>query len=80
MSTATKLRQGRDLVDDALFNRLVDFLAEEEGLEPSMAERRMDQGIAFVWTMGTLGRVMSPSKQIDPAWHAFILHTEAYRE
>ncbi|MFH9606889.1 hypothetical protein [Streptomyces sp. NPDC017448] len=45
-----------------------------------MAERVMDQGLAFVETMGRTRAALSPSKVVDPAWHAFLLHTKDYAE
>ncbi|MCR8573084.1 MULTISPECIES: glycine-rich domain-containing protein [Streptomyces] len=82
MATALEVtavqRYGRDLVAPELFDRLVDFCAEEYGLELSVAKRVMDQGLAFLDVMGSTGVGLSPSKQVDPAWHTFMLHSEEY--
>lgn len=75
---ATELRHGRDLVDAPLFDRLAAFCAEEAGLELSVAERVMDQGLAFLDVMGSTGEPLSPSKLVDPAWHTFMLHSAEY--
>jgi hypothetical protein len=72
------LRQGRGLVSPELFERLVDFCAKEYGQERSMAERIMDEALAFLDVMGQTGEGMSPSQVVDPGWHTFMLHTEEY--
>lgn len=74
------LRQGRDLVAPELFERLVDFCAEEYGQERSMAERIMNEALAFLDVMGQTGEGMSPSQAVDPGWHTFMLHTEDYEK
>lgn len=82
MATALEVnavqQYGRDLVAPELFDRLVDFCAEEYGLELSVAKQVMDQGLAFLDVMGSTGLGLSPSKQVDPAWHTFMLHSEEY--
>ncbi|MGW7363610.1 hypothetical protein ACWGI8_09310 [Streptomyces sp. NPDC054841] len=75
---ATESVHGRTLVDPELFGRLTDFCAEEYGLERCVAERVMDQGLAFLDVMGRTGEGLSPSKQVDPAWHTFMLHSAEY--
>ncbi|MFE9446897.1 glycine-rich domain-containing protein [Streptomyces sp. NPDC006739] len=72
------LLQGRDLVAPELFERLVDFCAEEYGHERSIAERIMNEALAFIDVMGKTGEGMSPSQVVDPGWHTFMLHTEDY--
>ncbi|MER7000097.1 hypothetical protein [Streptomyces sp. NPDC000410] len=75
---ATEQINGRTLVDPALFDRLTDFCAEEYGLEKCVAERVMDQGLAFLDVMGRTGEGLSPSQKVDPAWHTFMLHSAEY--
>lgn len=75
---ATEQVNGRTLVNAELFDRLTDFCAEEYGLERCVAERVMDQGLAFLDTMGRTGESLSPSKLVDPAWHTFMLHSPEY--
>lgn len=77
---ATELVQGRTVVPHNLFFRLVTFLMQEEGMDRDRAERVMDQGLAFVETLGRTGACLSPSKDVDPAWHAFLLHSKQYAE
>ncbi|MGW8556849.1 hypothetical protein [Streptomyces tubercidicus] len=78
LESPVALRNGRDLVSPELFDRLADFCAEEYGLERIVAERVMDQGLAFLEVMGSTGQGLSPSKLVDPAWHTFMLHSEEY--
>lgn len=71
-------RAGRTVVEPELFSRLVDFCADEYGLEACAAERVMDQALAFLEVMGITGEPMSPSSQVDPGWHTFMLHSAEY--
>lgn len=81
-ATALEVRHGRDLVPAPLFQRLVAFCADEYRMALPMAERAMDQALAFLWVMGTTGKgdVMAPSRDVDPAWHTFMLHSQEYAE
>ncbi|WP_371676861.1 hypothetical protein [Streptomyces sp. NBC_01276] len=73
------LRHGRDLVSPELFERLAAFCADEYGLERVVAERVMDQAIAFVYVLGSQKAYdMAPSERVDPGWHSFMLHTQEY--
>jgi hypothetical protein len=80
MTTATATRTGRSLVSDAEFDMLAAFCADEYGQELCVAERVVDQALAFVHVMGKTGQgdVMAPSQQVDPGWHTLILHTDWY--
>ena len=71
---------GRQLVSAELFDRLAGFCADEYGLERSVAERVMEQGLAFLDVMGRSGEALSPSKLVDPAWHTFMLHSAEYAD
>ncbi|MDQ0943251.1 hypothetical protein [Streptomyces sp. V1I1] len=75
---ATEQITGRQLVTAELFDRLADFCADEYGLERGVAERVMDEGLAFLDVMGRTGEALSPSKLVDPAWHTFMLHSTEY--
>ncbi|MFD3557802.1 hypothetical protein ACFWWA_37745 [Streptomyces goshikiensis] len=73
------LRRGRDLVSPELFERLAAFCADEYGLERVVADRVMDQAIAFVYVLGSQQAYdMAPSERVDPGWHSFMLHTQEY--
>ncbi|MFE9255582.1 hypothetical protein [Streptomyces sp. NPDC006879] len=73
------LRHGRDLVSVELFERLAAFCADEYGLERVVADRVMDQAIAFVYVLGSQKAYdMAPGERVDPGWHSFMLHTQEY--
>jgi hypothetical protein len=71
---------GRSLVTDELFDRLTAQVVKDGGHDPAMAARVVDQSMAFVATCAVnRSAPLSPSKMVDPGWHAFILHTRDYR-
>lgn len=74
-------RTGRSLISDALFVRMVDRIAAERNVQLDLAERILDQALAF---LGTCGRdhaaPLAPSALVDIGWHAFILHTHDYAD
>jgi len=76
------LRRGRDLVSPELFDKLTAFCADEYGLDGNLSARITDEALAFLWTMGTTGKgdAMAPSRDVDPAWHAFMLHSQEYAD
>ncbi|MFF6973008.1 MULTISPECIES: glycine-rich domain-containing protein [Streptomyces] len=79
LNSPAALRHGRDLVSAKLFESLAAFCAEEYDLEPTAADQVMDQAIAFVYVLGSQKAFdMAPSKQVDPGWHSFMLHTQQY--
>jgi hypothetical protein len=78
-TTARELREGRALIEPDLFHRLVQRVAEEHDHDLDMAARVVDQALAFLGTSAThKGRPLSPSEEVDPGWHEFILHTVDY--
>ncbi|RPF20784.1 glycine-rich domain-containing protein [Myceligenerans xiligouense] len=81
MTTITEptLREGRELIDHDLFQILTDRVAVEHGHDPALAERIVDQALAFLATSARhAGRPLSPSPLVDHGWHEFILHTRDY--
>jgi hypothetical protein len=80
MTTITEptLREGRDLVDHDLFQTLTDRVAAEHGHETALAERIVDQALAFLAVSATTDEPLSPSPLVDHGWHEFILHTVDY--
>jgi hypothetical protein len=70
---------GRSLVPDALFERLVARIVADEHVERQMAERIMDQALAFLRACADNQAVLlSPSRLVDIGWHTFILYTREY--
>jgi hypothetical protein len=71
----------RHLIDDQLWDRMVNRIVKDESVELSLAERIMDQALAFL-TLCALepqGRY-GPSPLVDIGWHTFILYTRQYAE
>ncbi|GAA4415388.1 glycine-rich domain-containing protein [Actinokineospora soli] len=72
---------GRALVSDELFDKLVRRIVADEAVEHGVAERIMDQALAFLSACAAnTGRPLSPSDAVDIGWHTFILHTKDYAE
>jgi hypothetical protein len=82
MTAVTAVRlTGRSLVIGELFERLTRRVTTDEGYEPALAVRVMDQALAFLGTCAVSHtEPLSPSRMVDPGWHAFVLHTRDYRE
>jgi hypothetical protein len=71
----------RSLISDGLFARLTARITAEHLIEPALAERIMDQALAFLAAIATQpGRSLSPSQPVDIGWHTFILYTRDYAE
>ncbi|MET7907655.1 hypothetical protein ACFYS7_18770 [Streptomyces avermitilis] len=81
-TVAAGTRTGRSLVTDVEFDMLAAFCVDEYGLERCVADRVVDQALALVFVMGSTGGgdTMAPSQQVDPGWHALILHTNWYAD
>ncbi|MCW2901780.1 MAG: hypothetical protein JWO67_4045 [Streptosporangiaceae bacterium] len=78
---APAVRDPRQLVPAEVFARLVRRVAKDEQLPQQLAERIMDQALAFLLTCAanpTAG--LSPSALVDIGWHTFILHTSDYAD
>ena len=75
----SKHAMGRSLVSDELFDRLVRRIVADDGLERDLAERIMDQALAFLSACAAnTHKSLSPSETVDIGWHTFILHTKDY--
>jgi hypothetical protein len=72
---------GRSLVSKELFDRLIRHIIADEDVEERLAERMVDQALAFLYACAkTTDTPLRPSKTVDVGWHAFVLHTSAYAE
>ncbi len=71
----------RSLISPPLFARLVRRVVADDGVTPELAERIVDQALAF---LGACAREhtepLSPSEVVDLGWHAFLLHTRDYAD
>ncbi|MCX4686449.1 hypothetical protein OG401_19400 [Kitasatospora purpeofusca] len=80
-SISTERITGRSLVDPALFGRLVARIVKDEDMDQALAERVMDQALAFLGACAANPDAgLSPSGLVDIGWHTFILHTVDYAE
>lgn len=72
---------GRSWVHESLFDRLATRIVTDHELPRTLAERIVDQAIAFLIASAAnpLER-LAPSELVDIGWHTFILHTRDYRE
>ncbi|XVQ07272.1 glycine-rich domain-containing protein [Spirillospora sp. CA-255316] len=69
----------KDLIPRDLYAKLVARVMEDEQIPPDRAVRIVDQTLIFLKACADApGRNLSPTKAVDPGWHAFILHTEDY--
>ncbi|WP_027930098.1 glycine-rich domain-containing protein [Amycolatopsis thermoflava] len=70
---------GRSLVEPALFEQLVNRIVAEHDLERGVAERIMEQALAFLAACArNTGDPLAPSELVDIGWHTFVLHTRDY--
>src|SRR5690348_8981467 len=73
--------QGRSLITEGLFDRLVRRIVADHQVEQPLAERIMDQALTFLYACArTPSTTLRPSKTVDLGWHTFILHTSAYAD
>jgi hypothetical protein len=69
----------RKLVTSSLFDRLAHRIVTEEQLPRDLAERIVEQALAFLAACArNTGAPVAPSELVDIGWHTFILHTRDY--
>jgi hypothetical protein len=79
--TRTEMLTYRALISEHLRTRLVNRIAREHDLERPLAERIMDQSLAFLNLCAkTPGQAFTPSTMVDIGWHTFILYTREYAD
>jgi hypothetical protein len=78
--TSTGVRRtGRHVITPTLFNLLVRRIVAEDKLSQVLAERIVDQTIAFLVACArNTSTPLAPSALVDIGWHAFLLHTREY--
>ena len=73
--------RARTLVSSAFFERLVERVRADHGFNRLLAERVVDQALAFLKACAdNRGVPLSPSWHVDVGWHAFLLYTREYAE
>jgi len=83
MATAQKrtATDARTLISTELRETLVDNMrAKFPQLTEEKAARGVGQMLAFLAACAYSEKPLSPSPLVDDFWHAFLLHTKAYRE
>lgn len=71
----------KHLVDDQLWDRMVNRIVKDESMERPLAERIMDQALAFLTLCAREPQgKYSPSPLVDIGWHIFILYTKPYAD
>ncbi|HEX6461854.1 MAG TPA: hypothetical protein VFZ58_01110 [Candidatus Saccharimonadales bacterium] len=69
----------KSLVSDQLWTRLVNRIVKDENVDMALAERIMDQALAFLRLCSAEPEgCYSPSPLVDIGWHTFILYTREY--
>ncbi len=69
----------RTMIDDQLWGRLVGRIVKDEKLDTALAERIVDQALAYLKLVSTSeGKSYAPSSMVDIGWHTFILYTREY--
>ncbi|WP_197672136.1 hypothetical protein [Alloactinosynnema sp. L-07] len=79
MAAVLATAEPRQLIDGALFDRLVSRITEDELLSADLATRVLEQTLVFLKACADNPDVLlSPSKAVDGGWHTFVLHTYEY--
>jgi hypothetical protein len=69
----------KHLISDQLWARLVARIAHDKEIEEALAERVLDQALAFLqFIAASPDKSFSPSPLVDTGWHTFILYTREY--
>jgi hypothetical protein len=55
-------------------------LARENGWSPGFARRVLDEYKRFVWLAIRAGHPVTPSEEVDEAWHLHMIYTRSYWE
>lgn len=79
-TVATPVKRGKDLLPESTFTRLVERIMCDERMEEDLAERVMDQALAFLATSAASDEQLAPSPTVDIGWHTFLLYTREYSE
>ena len=69
----------KGLVDEQLWERLVNRIVKDESMERDLAERVMNEALGFLQLCANEpDGNYSPSTTVDVGWHTFILYTREY--
>lgn len=69
----------KGLVNEQLWERLVNRLVKDEDMERILAERVMNEALGFLQLCALEpDSAHSPSETVDPGWHTFLVYTRDY--
>lgn len=86
---ATTVKDPRELVSAEMFDLLVEDIRRNHHVTRHYAERMMGQALVFLKAQASIVRARAegkpwvrivPTVPVDPAWHAFMLRSQAYAE
>jgi len=79
--TPETAKDPRTLISEETFGHLVDRVMEQIPVAPFYAQRVVEQTLVFLLAASqNPGARLSPSKAVDPGWHAFLMFTREYAE
>lgn len=81
LEAATAAKNPRELLEPATFTLLSQYVASHQEVTPAYAERMVEQ--MLVWLKAAAdnpGVRLAMDETVDPAWHAFLLHSQQYAE
>lgn len=77
----TKRGDPRELVSPEVFRKIVNYVAEHHEVTHAYAERMFTQLLIWFLAVAENPHVrLAMDATVDPAWHAFILHSQDYRD
>ena len=78
---ATAAASPRELVDARLFGTLSAYVASHQEVTLAYAERMVEQMLVWMRAVADNPTVrLAMDETVDPAWHAFMLHSQDYAE
>ncbi len=74
------VRDPRELISPEMFSRIVSRVQEEMPVATFYAERMVEQALTFLAAVAENrgDSALTPSRAVDPAWHAFVVFTPEY--
>lgn len=74
-------RDPAELVSVETFDKLTRYMVEHHRVTQAYADRVVRQGLLFMKAMcDNPGIRIVPDVSVDPAWHAFLMHTVEYEQ
>lgn len=76
---ATAAKDPRELVSPAVFYTLAAYVAQHQEVTLAYAERMVEQMLVWMKAVADNPSVrLAMDETVDPAWHAFMLHSQEY--